>query len=111
MPTAAELTINWEKMTAAEIVRLANACNPWNKGAGTIINDWMIGITEAEIYDTDENPGVVPGQIIECNKEKGLLVKTADNKMLKVTIVYTNEGFFSGERLASFGIITGMRFV
>jgi methionyl-tRNA formyltransferase len=108
MPTAKELTINWAAMTAQQIVRLVNACNPWNKGAGTAVNNWFIGITEAEITGNCEVDEAVPGTIIACNKEEGLLVKTADNKKIKITVVYTNEGFFSGRRLAAFGIKTGM---
>lgn len=111
MPGAGELTINWNEMTAQKIVRIANACNPWNKGAGTTINEWFIGITEAEtdnkIYEDDPPPGTV----LACNKEEGLLVKTSDKKRLKINIIYTQEGFFSGHRLADFGITPGMLFV
>lgn len=110
MPGAKELTINWEVMTAGEIVRLVNACNPWNKGAGTSINDWVIGITEAEISENTYKDDAAPGTIVECSKEAGLLVSTADNKLLKINIVYTSEGFFSGSRLDSFGIKIGMKF-
>jgi methionyl-tRNA formyltransferase len=110
MPGAKDLTINWDEMTAGKIERLVNACNPWNKGAGTSINDWFIGIAEAEISANTYNDASVPGTIIECSKETGLLVKTVDNKTLKINIVYTNEGFFSGSRLGSFGIKAGMQF-
>jgi methionyl-tRNA formyltransferase len=110
MPVAAELTIQWEKMPAQLIIRLVNACNPWNKGAGTSINSWFIGITEAETAGEEENADMVPGTIISCNQEEGLLVKTMDNKKLKINIVYTEEGFFSGSRLSAFGINAGMQF-
>jgi methionyl-tRNA formyltransferase len=111
MPNAQELTINWNEMTASQIIRLANACNPWNKGAGTTISEWFIGITEAatddKIYEDDQPPGTV----VVCNKEEGLLVNTSDKKRLKINIIYTQEGFFSGHRLTDFGITPGMRFV
>jgi methionyl-tRNA formyltransferase len=110
MPTAKELTINWEEMTAAQIVRLVNACNPWNKGAGTTINDWLIGITEAELSENSYTTITAPGTIIACNKPEGLLVQTKDNKIVKINIVYTNEGFFSGSRMAAIGISAGMKF-
>jgi methionyl-tRNA formyltransferase len=110
MPAAKELTINWSTMTAAEIVRLANACNPWNKGAGTTIEGWLIGITEAEIIGDCLTEELAPGTIIHCNSSDGLVVKTTDNKLLSINIVYTNEGFFSGKRLESFGIKAGMLF-
>ena len=110
MPGAKELTINWNEMTAAQIIRLANACNPWNKGAGTFINEWMIGITEAEVVGEADVPEAAPGTIIVCNKETGLVVKTVDNKKLRINVVFTNEGFFSGGRLSIFGINAGMQF-
>lgn len=109
MPTAAELTINWAEMSAKKIIRLVNTCNPWNKGAGTTINNWFLGITEAEIMEDDTLTELEHGTIIACNNEEGLIVKTSDNKKLKINIVYTSEGFFSGSRLAYFGIKTGMQ--
>lgn len=111
MPTAADLTINWAEMSAQKIERLVNACNPWNKGAGTTINNWGIGITEAEIVGECETTDITPGKILACNKEAGLIVSTMDNKKLKVNIIYTSEGFFSGSRLAVFQIKEGDCFV
>lgn len=107
MPGAKELTINWKEMTAEKIVRLVNACNPWNKGAGTIINNWGIGITEVEIIGECETGVSSPGNILECDKEAGLIVSTIDDKKLKINIVYTNEGFFSGSRLSGFNVKAG----
>lgn len=111
MPVANELTINWREMTAQKIVRLVNACNPWNKGAGTTINNWFIGITEVEITGDPEVGEITAGTILSCDQEKGLVIKTVDNNKLKINIVYTSEGFFSGSRLAAFGIKEGMTFV
>jgi methionyl-tRNA formyltransferase len=109
MPTADELTIRWDRMTAAEIRRLVNACNPWNKGAGTSLENWVVGITE--VRDLGEGPADdrAPGTILTCNETEGLVVKTLDNHRLKLTIIYTNEGYFSGERMASLGWKEGQR--
>lgn len=110
MPGVKELTINWQEMDAHQIVRLINACNPWNKGAGTTVNDWFIGMTEAEIAGEAGQPDVAAGTILACNATEGLLVKTRDNKILKINIVYLQEGFYSGHRLSAFDITTGMQF-
>lgn len=110
MPSAKDLTIYWNEMEAEKIVRLVNACNPWNKGAGAVINNWVIGITEVEIIGDVENTVAAAGSIIACNKTEGLIVKTCDNKKLKVNIIYIQEGFFSGSRLAGFGIKAGDTF-
>lgn len=111
MPIAKDLTINWQEMRASQIVRLVNACNPWNKGAGTSINKWFFGITEVELAGENTNPEFKAGQIISCNKTEGLLVKTSDNNLIKVNIVYINEGFFSGYMLQKFGLKKGQQFV
>lgn len=111
MPGAKELTINWQEMNAEKIIRLINACNPWNKGAGTSINNWGIGITEAEIIGECEATDQSAGKILSCNKDAGLVVSTKDNKKLKINIIYTNEGFFSGCRLADFRVKAGDLFV
>jgi methionyl-tRNA formyltransferase len=108
MPDAARLTINWETMSSSQLIRLINACNPWNKGAGTTINNWLIGITEAAI--AGESTEEKAGTIIACNAEEGLLVSTSDHKLLKINIIYTQEGFFSGSRLMEYGIKAGSVF-
>lgn len=110
MPGAKELTISWKEMSSEKIIRTINACNPWNKGAGTSINNWFIGITEAEdagISSEDKQPGT----ILFCDKTNGLVVQTTDNKKIIIRIIYTNEGFFSGWKLSDFGIKAGMMFV
>ncbi len=110
MPGANDVTINWNEMDSSQVVRLVNACNPWNKGAGTTVNNWFLGITEAEIAGAAELDNGEPGTILACNKQEGLLVLTKDKQKLKINIIYTQEGFFSGSRLESFGIKPGDRF-
>lgn len=107
MPGANRLTINWKTMSAQEIIRLVNACNPWNKAAGTSCNRWVFGITEAEIIgEADETAEA--GNVLCCNKQDGLVIQSSDNKKIKITIAYTHEGFLSGYRLSEFGIVKGV---
>jgi len=109
-PMEKDLMINWQTMDSTAIKALIHACNPWNKGAGTRVNDWLIGITDAELAGEADTDNVIPGTIITCNKEEGLLVRTIHNKKIKINIIYTNEGFFPGSRLSDFGIKAGMEF-
>jgi methionyl-tRNA formyltransferase len=106
-PVSKDLTINWQTMSSQQIIRTINACNPWNKAAGTIISNWMIGITEAEISDTAADEAARPGTIAALTKESGLLVKTCDARLVKINIIYLQEGFLSGWRLSEFGIKQG----
>jgi methionyl-tRNA formyltransferase len=110
MPVAKDLTIDWAAQTAAQIVRLVNACNPWNKGAGAMINNWFIGVTEVEIADEPATADIAPGTIITCDKIHGFQVATSDHKKIKINIVYLQEGFYSGYRLSEFGVTAGMKF-
>jgi methionyl-tRNA formyltransferase len=110
MPVAKDLTIDWAAMTAAQIVRLVNACNPWNKGAGAMINNWFIGVTEVEVMDDIPSADIASGTIITCDKIQGLQVATSDHKKIKFNIVYLQEGFYSGYRLSEFGVTPGMKF-
>jgi methionyl-tRNA formyltransferase len=103
MPLANELMVDWKLMTAKQIRSLVNACNPWNKGAGTVLNEWLFGIIEVEILE-EVYDDYGPGTILVCNEEVGLIVKSLDNKKVKLNIIYTSEGFFSGYKLANFGI-------
>ena len=107
MPTAEQLTIKWEQHTAAQILRIVNTCNPWNKGAGSTINNLFVGITEVEIENELPPIELKPGTIIACNKKDGLQVKTMDNKIINITIVYIIEGFFTGYKLQNIGIKVG----
>jgi methionyl-tRNA formyltransferase len=106
-PTAQDLTIHFKTMDSHQIVRTINACNPWNKAAGAIIKDWMLGLTEVAISNDNANENDQPGTIVAVDKGKGLLVKTCDGKILKINILYLQEGFLSGERLSAFGIKPG----
>jgi methionyl-tRNA formyltransferase len=104
MPTVDTLTIKWKTMTAQQIQRLVNACNPWNKAAGTSIQGWSVGITEVEVVGDADNKETIAGTILSCTKQDGLVIQTSDAKKLKINIVYLQEGFYSGWRLAEFGI-------
>lgn len=106
-PTAKDLTICFKEMDSHKILRIINACNPWNKAAGAVVNNWMIGITEAEIIHNISTETDKPGSIVELDKENGLLIKTVDKKVIKINIVYLQEGILSGWRLKEFGLNKG----
>jgi methionyl-tRNA formyltransferase len=71
----------------------------------------VLGITEVEVLEDYTNNEIEAGYIIACNRNDGLIVKTADNKKLKINILFTNEGFFSGGRMAETGLKPGMQFI
>lgn len=108
-PKASDLFINWETMPLVEVRALVKACNPWNKGAGTRGNNWMFGITEVSLSPVKVPEGTSPGTIIELDESKGCVIACLDNKALRADVVYCEEGFYPGHRLAAFGFKKGQR--
>jgi len=110
-PVAADLMINWNTMSSQQVIRLINACNPWNKGAGAIINGIGICLTDAEPSGEIYTGNAVPGSIIALDEAAGLKIYCFDNKVIKINVIYTPQGFFAGKRLADFGIRTNDLFL
>jgi len=107
-PSAMDMTIHWNRMDAAQVVALANACNPWLKGAATKGNGWTFGITNASVAKVDVPAEALPGTILELN-EKGLLIACAGQTAIAAEVIYCEEGFYPGRHLAAFGFRKGMR--
>ena len=109
--SAEDITINWQTMDAATIIALANAGNPWNKGAVTKINHKIIRILGAEKADGETNgmASTEPGTILAI-EEKNILVAAVNNDGLRVCYVFTDEGFMDAGRLAAMGFSAGNRF-
>jgi len=108
-PALKDVMIDWQEMDSLQIQALINACNPWNKGAGTRINEKTICFLEVEIYDQETPENIAPGTVLSLNSG-GLIISTKDRKALKVNVIYCPEGFMSGHRLEIFGIKKGDRF-
>lgn len=110
-PTAKDVFIHWETMDARKINRLVNACNPWNKGAGTIIQQSMIRITAVTITGKQATEPLAPGTIVALDAEWGLQVVCCDQKIIRLDIIASDQGFYTGNRLAMWGIKAGDRFI
>lgn len=108
---ATDLMINWENMSSLQVARLINACNPWNKGAGAMINGMVICLTEAESAGTIAGDAILPGTIISLDEQEGLKIYCFDNKAVKINVIYTPQGFFPGKRLLDYGIKVNDQFL
>lgn len=106
-PRPEDLFIDWKTQPRAAIRALVNACNPWNKGAGVRFKGWTFGITAVSFSDHPVPEGTAPGTILVLDEKNGMIVACSDNKALRVDIVYCEEGFFPGYRLAMFGLRPG----
>ncbi len=104
-----EVRIDWQKMNADDIIALVNACNPWNKGAATSINNIPLKILVAEKTTEQANKQEVPGTVISFS-EKRLLVAVMHNDVIAIHTVYMEEGFMAAEKLKQIGVIAGSFF-
>lgn len=107
-PSMMDTTIHWNRMNAAQVVALANACNPWLKGAITRGNGWTFGITNASVVNTTVAEETLPGTIIELN-ETELVIACAEHTAIRAEVIYCEEGFYPGRQLAVFGFKKGLR--
>lgn len=108
--TEKEVCINWQTMEAVDIIALVNACNPWNKGAITFLNNNVIKLLDGYVLSSHTPSSIHPGTIVSID-EKGVMIAVKGGFQICTTIIYMEEGFLPAARLAEIGIIPGMRFM
>lgn len=109
-PALADVLINWSR-PAAEIIALINACNPWNKGAGTYMNGYPLKIIAASVNNGFSTPAQVkPGTITFADGNKGSVACCGSGESLNLDILFCNNSFLTGSQFASLGISPGMIF-
>lgn len=106
---AKDIMINWHAMDADAIIALMNACNPWNKGAVAKMNNQVIRLLVAEKLSADTTNYKEPGKIISLT-ENGLVIATLNQEAIAVKVLYTEEGFFTSEKMMALGIAAGQQF-
>ncbi|HTI60167.1 formyltransferase family protein [Mucilaginibacter sp.] len=107
------LKINWDEQSADEIEYLVNASNPKYDGASTYLRNAEIRILEtspAEIQ-LENNFRPDPGTIVYADAVYGLIVACRGSRFLKINVVHTQEGYFSGSKLFSMGVQAGEKFI
>ena len=104
--SATDITINWQTMDAASVIALINACNPWNKGAVTALNNNIIRLLVAHAEDVLPASTEAAGTILSFD-DNGMKVATVAGQAIVVRMIYTDEGFLMANRLQDFGVIPG----
>ncbi|MCX6180642.1 MAG: formyltransferase family protein [Bacteroidetes bacterium] len=105
-PLLHDVTIDWEKMNAQQILRLVNACNPWNKGATTFYNYKEVKIIDVKIVaNTAERSQQKPGTILQ--HEETVLVLCKNNELLKIGMLNINGTFVPARHAHKLGITSG----
>ena len=106
-PQLADVMINWEQMTANEIINLVKACNPWNKGASTLINGYELKILDAEVAPGQKNN--IPGTINAANKTFN--VACINEASLNINFFNINNTSIPARHAGFYGLKTGQQFV
>lgn len=102
-PRTKDLIIDWNTMSAKQIVAMILATNPWGKGALAYWKNIPVQILYAR-YNSGSLPEAKPGQIIELSEENGFKVACINNESISVDIVYMQEGYLPGFKFKDFGI-------
>jgi len=108
-PDKASLTIDWQTMDSLDIKALIKACNPLLKGALTRLEHWTFGITDVTDLNLDgDTSQLEPGRILYADPQQGLIIYCKDKRALRLDVVYTDEGYFPGYKLAQLGLRPGL---
>ncbi len=106
---AADIVVNWQTMNADAVIALIHACNPWNKGAVTKINNQVIRLLDAVKLAENKDSIQEPGNIRTIGNE-GICVSTLNGGAILIRMVYCDEGFLLANDLIKLGIMPGNRF-
>jgi methionyl-tRNA formyltransferase len=109
-PEPKDFTIYWDKNTAKEIENLTNACNFEIGGAISTFRGQMIKILEVVKATVNGAGESLPGTIVYSDATNGIYVACKNNEYLKLNILQTAEGVFSGNKFASMGVHAGELF-
>ena len=110
-PVLDDVTIDWDK-SAADIIALINACNPWNKGAVTYMNQYPIKILAASVRAgiAESAQNSKPGTITGIDEQYGCYICCGSGEIINLGILYCNDSFITGIQFSKLGITTGIRF-
>jgi methionyl-tRNA formyltransferase len=109
-PDIEDLKINWETQSAGDIENLVNAANPDYGGAVTLFRGQPFRILEVNQVQINSPTESIAGSIVHADINYGIIVACKSMEFLRINIVQSSEGIFSGFKLAALGIAAGERF-
>jgi methionyl-tRNA formyltransferase len=106
-PQLADVMVNWEVMTAKQILDLIKACAAWNNGASTLINGYELKLLDAEISPQKAN--AAPGTInIASNK---FSVACINQQELSINFFYIDNTCVPARHAGFYRLKTGQKFI
>jgi methionyl-tRNA formyltransferase len=103
-PKFQDLCINWQAQPSLEVDALVRACNDCYDGALTFLRGTPIRIRQVTVLPVAESQqselsAIPPGTIVVASPDQGLLVCTCDRALVRLEVVQSPEGIFSGPKL------------
>lgn len=108
-PQLQDVLINWETMSAVQIINLVLACNPWNKGAIIPYNGREVKLLDAGLSEskTPIDNKLAPGTIVGINNTLQVVCK--DGVVIDVYMLIVDGTFVPGRYAATWGFTQGQR--
>jgi methionyl-tRNA formyltransferase len=108
-PVLKDVLIEWDTMTAGEIICLINACNPWNRGAMTFFNGGEVKLLDAVIVQPAlvTTGTVPPGSIVADGQQ--LLVRCCDGQVININTLIAWNFYIPGYQSREWGFTIGKR--
>ncbi len=100
-PDFTDLMVYWEKDSSSKIKALTRASNPVYGGAISFFRGVPVHLLQVSIGSMPNPPAVKAGTIVTAGAKEGIVVLCSDQKLLRLDVVYTEDGFFTGGKLAS----------
>ena len=107
-PQLKDIFINWNEMSAEEILHLIKACNPWNSGATTLINGFELKILDATITITNKQLYKQGTVILKDNYN--FAVACIENKLLNINYFKIDTNYIPARFAIAYGFKTGQCF-
>jgi len=106
-PQLADVIVNWELLTAREIIDLIKACTAWNNGASTLINGYELKLLDAEVSPQKANGA--PGVINIANNK--FSVACINQQALSINFFNINNTCIPARHAGFYGLKTGQKFI
>ena len=111
VPSFEHLLIDWDTMSAEQIVNLIRASNPDRGGASTLFRGVPVQFLEASTSQLEKVPMLPPGTVVSSNTGRGLQILAARGECIACNVLATDEGLFSGDHFCRlFKVQIGDRF-
>ena len=107
-PDISQLTILWNRDKARDVDALVRAANPAYQGALCFIRNIPFRILETSVIKSEKKDLIAPGTVLTADSESGLSVQCAGEDSVRIHIIQSQDGLFTGERFCRiYGIQKG----